>query len=134
MKAIDDLEAELQSAMDALFLLFGCVAVVIGALVALAINPPAILNEIPYLTTQVLPRAGQAVVVLFSSMILLRVGQIPGILRRSLALRHKIAVEEARRKTLENAPKPTAARASFESHPDFGKTVTLDELPGRDVH
>lgn len=134
VKAIDDLQVELQAAMDALFLMFGCVAVVIGGLVALTIDPPTILVNIPYITTQILPRTGQAIVVLFSSIILLRIGQIPAILRRSLAVRHRIAVEEARRKTLERAPKPAAVRGSFETHPDFGKTVTLDELPNRDVH
>lgn len=134
VKALDELETELQSAMDALFLLFGCVAVVIGGLVALATPPPPLFQKVPYLTAQILPRGGQAVVVLFASITLLRVGQIPGILRRSLGMRHKIAVEEARRKTLDKAPTSAATRASFPTHPDFGKSISIEDVPGRDPH
>lgn len=132
VKALDELEHEIQIAMDALFLLFGCVAVVIGALVALAVRPPAILTHVPYVTTDVLPRVGQGIVLLFSTVILVRAGQIPGILRRSLAVRHKIAVDEARRKTLEKAPTAAAARASFATHPDFGKSVPFEQPSSRE--
>jgi uncharacterized protein YacL len=132
VKAIDELEREIQIAMDALFLLFGCVAVVIGALVALAIKPPALLTHMPYITSDILPRSGQGLVLLFSTIILLRVGQIPGILRRSLAVRHKIAVDEARRKTIEKAPTAAAARASFATHPEFGKSVPFDPPSSRE--
>jgi len=132
--AINKLEVELQAAMDELFFLFGCVAVAVAALVALAIEPPAWLARVPYLTTEVLPRVGQALVVTAASMILLRAGQIPAVLRRSLAVRHEIAVAEARRKLEENAPEPGAMRQAFANHPDFGKVVTLQELQGRDPH
>lgn len=129
---LDELESELQSAMDALFLLFGCVAVVVGALVALTIPPPSLLTKIPYLTSEILPRMGQMIVVAFSAITLLRIGQIPAILRRSLSIRHKIAVDEARRKTLEKAPTSAATKASFANHPDFGKTVNLEDIAGRE--
>src|SRR3546814_14248687 len=36
VKAVDELEHELQSAMDALFMLFGCVGIAVVALVSLA--------------------------------------------------------------------------------------------------
>jgi hypothetical protein len=126
--AIDELDAELRAAMDALFFLFGSVAVVVGALVALATPAPAIFSYIPLLSSQILPRVGQAVVVVFSAMTLLRIGQIPAILRRSLAVRHKIAVTEAKRKTLEKAPTPTDVKAAFPTHPEFGKVVNLEDL------
>lgn len=129
--AINELDTEIQSAMNALLFLFGCVGIVVGALVALAIPAPPVLDQIPLVTSQVLPRFGQAIVVLFSVLILLRVGQIPAILRRTLAVRHQIALDEARRKTLENAPAAGSAQTSFAPHPDFGKTVTLEELPPR---
>lgn len=129
--ALDELEGELQAAIDGLLLLFGCVAVVVGALVALATPPAAILANVPYLTTQILPRLGQGTVVVFSAIILIRVGQIPAILRRSLVVRHKIAVEEARRKTLEKAPAAGASQQMFATHPDFGQSVHLDDLPGK---
>jgi len=47
-------------------------------------------------------------------------------------IRHRIAVAEARRKTLENAPDPGAMREAFPTHPDFGKTVDLGELQRRE--
>lgn len=129
--ALDELNAELHAAMDALFLMFGSVAVVVGALVALSTPPPVAITGLPYLTSEVLPRVGQAVVVIFSALILLRVGQIPAILRRSLAIRHKIATDEARRKILERAPAPDASRAAFPTHPDFGKSVKIEDVAGR---
>ena len=127
--AIDELNAELQAAMDALFLIFGCAAVAVGALVALSTPPPPLLTRVPYLATEILPRAGQAIVIVFSMVTALRTGQIPAILRRSLAVRHKIAAEEARRKTLEKGPTPASVRAAFATHPDFGKTVDLQDVP-----
>src|SRR3546814_12008526 len=63
VKAVDELEHELQSAMDALFMLFGCVGIAVVALVSLATQPAAILTRIPYLTSELLPRLGQTVVV-----------------------------------------------------------------------
>jgi hypothetical protein len=134
VKAIDELNHELEAAMDALFLLFGCVGIVVFALVALATPPPTLLTRIPFVTTDVLPRAGQAVVVISSFLTLLRVGLIPGVLRRSLAIRHRIAIDEARRKTLENAPKTEEMRATFTTHPDFGKPVRLEDIQGGDPH
>lgn len=130
--ALDELEAELQNAMDALFLLFGCVAVVVGALVALTMPSPSALVKVPYLTAEILPRIGQMIVVAGSSLTLLRIGEIPAILRRSLSVRHKIAVDEARRKTLEKAPTSAAMKASFANHPDFGKTVKLEDIVPRE--
>ena len=134
VKAINRLHVELEAAMDALFFLFGCVAVAVGALVTLAIPPPEVFAKIPYLSTDVLPRGGQAVVVCAVTMILIRAGQIPAILRGSLSVRHEIAVAEARRKLAENAPKPGAMKQAYANHPDFGKVVTLDEVQGRDPH
>lgn len=128
--AIDELNLELKSAMDALFLLFGSAAIVMGALVSLSIAPPPALTHLPWLTSETLPRAGQAIVVLFASITVVRFGQVPAILRRSLVVRHKIAADEARRKTLENAPAQAAVRAAFQTHPDFGKTVRLEEVTG----
>lgn len=124
--ALNDLEAELQAAMDAMFSLFGCVAVVMGALVALSVEPPAILSKVPYLTSEVLPRVGQGVVVLSSSFIILRVGILPAILRRTLEMRHKIAVDEAKRKNLEKAPTSADVLKAFPTHENFGKSINID--------
>src|SRR3546814_6390453 len=70
----DLLEHELQSAMDALFMLFGCVGIAVVALVSLATQPAAILTRIPYLTSEILPRLGQTVVVGASAITLMRIG------------------------------------------------------------
>src|SRR3546814_19535425 len=91
----DLLEHELQSAMDALFMLFGCVGIAVVALVSLATQPAAILTRITYLTSEILPRLGQTVVVGASAITLMRIGTIPAILRRSLSVRHRIAIDEA---------------------------------------
>lgn len=130
--AINKLEQELQSAMDALFLLFGCVGVVVIALVALATPAPAVLGRVPLLVPEVLPRAGQAIVAGASALTMLRIGQIPAILRRSLQIRRDIAVDEARRSILEKAPSSASTQAAFPNHPDFGKSVSLDQASGRE--
>lgn len=134
VQAINKLEAELQAGMDALLFLFGCVALSVGALITLAIPAPALLTGIPYLTSQILPRFGQMIVIAVIGLIVLRAGQLPGILRRSLAVRHEIAVAEAKRKLSENAPDSEAVRKSFASHAEFGKTVTLNETLGKEHH
>lgn len=133
VKALDELQAELTAAMDSLFLLFGLVGVSVIALLSLAIPTPPLLAHVPHLAT-ILERLGQAIVAGAAVLILMRAGQIPGILRRSMNIRHKIAVDEARRKTLESAPDPGAMKEAFPTHPDFGKTVDLEELQRRDPH
>lgn len=124
--ALDRLEAELQAALDAMFLLFGCVALVMAALFTLSISPPAILLRVPFLASEVLPRFGQAVVVCFTSVIVLRVGMLPAILRRALSLRHSIAVDEAKRKNAEKAPTSDDLMKAFSTHEDFGKSIPVD--------
>src|SRR3546814_19420865 len=57
VKAVDELEHELQSAMDALFMLFGCVGIAVVALVSIATQTAAILTRIPYLNSEKIGRA-----------------------------------------------------------------------------
>lgn len=121
--SINKLEAELRQAMDALFTLFGAVGIAVLAQIALSIPAPSPLQAVPLLTTELLPRGGQALVVGATALILSRIGQIPGILRRTLAIRHESALEEARLKLASNAPEAGAMRRSFATHPDFGKAV-----------
>lgn len=129
--ALNELQLELTAAIDALFLLFGLVAVSVVALFALSIPTPSIIVDIP-LIAAALNRFGQALVATASMLIIIRSGQIPGILRRSLNLRHKIAVDEARRKTKEAAPEQGAVKASFSTHPEFGKAINLEDVHKRD--
>ncbi|MGO7133424.1 hypothetical protein AB9E06_21460 [Rhizobium leguminosarum] len=128
VQALNNLQKELDAAMDALFFLFGCIVLAIGALVSLSIHPAEFMIKIPYLTTEILPRLGQALVVMATGMVLFRAGQIPGILRRSLAARHEIAIAEARSKLESNAPAAADIRQAFATHPDFGKVVSLQDL------
>lgn len=125
--AINRLEQELHAAMDVLFLLLGLVGVIFAAIFMLGISPPSVLENVPLLTSEILPRFGQSVVVGGTALILMRAGQIPAILRRSLLIRHEIAVDEARKKTLENAGKVPDSKSLFGSDPNFGKSITVDE-------
>jgi hypothetical protein len=131
VQAIERLERELQAAIDALFLLFGCVALSIGALVSLAIPPATFMTKVPYLTTEILPRIGQALVVGPTALVVWRAGRIPGIMRRALEIRREIAVDEARRKVIENAPTSDTARQGFATAEDFGRPVSLQDLATR---
>lgn len=131
--ALNELQRELTAAMDALFLLFGLVGVAVIALLALSIATPPIVADIPFVAGG-LQRFGQALVVSASMLIVMRSGQIPGILRRSLNIRHGIAADEARRKTNEAAPEQGAVKASFPTHPEFGKTVKLEDVQNSDPH
>lgn len=130
--AINELNDELQSGIEALLQIFMYVVIVVAALLSLSMAPPALLSKVPHLSSQFLPRLGQAVAIAFSAMTIMKSGTIPAILKRSLAVRHKIAAEEARRKTVEKAPPPSAAQASFPTHPDFGKATALEDVIRRD--
>lgn len=126
--AIDRLRDELMSATDALLQLLALVGIVFASVLMLSIAPPVGLIHIPLLFTQLLPRAGQAVVVGGSVVIVLRASLVPSILRRCLTIRHEIAVDEARKKTIENASKVGEAGKLFTRDPAFGKTMTLAEV------
>lgn len=131
VSALNDLEWEIQAAMDALLFCFGCIGIAIAALLALSIEAPAFLKQVPILTQQVMPRAGQAFVVCASSLVLWRAGQIPAILRRTLSVRHKAALEEARGKLDDKVPSGSNIRQGFATHADHGKVVSLQELQDR---
>ncbi|WFR96528.1 hypothetical protein [Rhizobium tumorigenes] len=128
--AVNQLQKELQAAIDALFFIFGCVIVAVGALLSLLIEPAAFMTRVPYLTSEILPRAGQAIVCAATGLVIWRAGQIPAILRRSLKVRYEIAVSEARSKVDANVPAASQTKQAFATHPDFGKVVSLQELQG----
>nr|WP_314075212.1 hypothetical protein [uncultured Roseococcus sp.] len=121
IKAINELENELKSAIDALFFLFGCTVLAVGTLVILSL-------KLRLFGLGIAPRVGQAVVVATVAMVFWRAGQIPAILRRTLAIRRDIAVAEARRDLAEKAPEAGAVRQSFATHPEFGKVISLRDL------
>lgn len=125
--ALDELKDELDAAMDALFLLFGCVGVAIASLAAMSVEPPDFLVSIPLLTSEILPRFGQMVTMVATTLIVTRAGQIPAILRRTLVVRHRIATDEARTKINDNAPDAEAIKKAFATNPEFGKTVKIED-------
>ena len=133
VKALNDLRDELTAAMDALFLLFGLVGFSFVLLLILTFPFPKPLTVVPHLSNA-LDRGTQALIVAACVLVILRAGQVPGILRRSMAIRHQIAVDEARRKTAEKAPEAGSVASAFANHPDFGKTIDLDELRQRGPH
>lgn len=114
--------------MDAMFFLFGCIGLSVASLFMLSIQPPSWLISVPYLTTQILPRLGQAFVIAPALAVVWRAGQITGILRQCLKTRHEIARIEARAKLEKNAPVGSALKQSFAKHPHFGKVVSLQDI------
>lgn len=116
--------------MDVLFFLFGCVGLIVAALFCLSIQPPKVLTGVPYLTTELFPRVGQALVVAATYATFTKIGRIPAILRDMLKIRHAIAISEARRSTLNNAPGNDVGPSTFPTNPEFGKSVSLDDLLG----
>jgi hypothetical protein len=127
VQSLNALKHELSAAMDALFALFGLVALAVAVLLSLAIQAPQTIAKIPHMVS-ILEHSGQAVLCGCVVLIVMRAGQIPGILRRSLEIRHRIAIDEARRKTIESAPRQGEMTSAFPTHPDFGKNVKLDDI------
>lgn len=126
VQGLEKLNAEISAAMDALLFMFGCIAVAFFGLMILSI-PPTFLNKIPFLTTEILPRVGQAVVLTSVIAIVRRSSQIPAILRKTLAMRKDIAIEEARKKLKDKLPSASEIRESFSRHPDFGEVINIDQ-------
>ncbi|WP_158014021.1 hypothetical protein [Sphingomonas sanxanigenens] len=126
--AINSLQKELVSAIDALFFLLACVGIVFAALFSISIPTPALLTRIPYLSTEIFPRFGQSLVIGGSALIILRAWHVPAILRSALRIRHDIAVDEARKKTVENAAHSANTDKLFPRDSEFGKTINLSDL------
>ena len=126
VQGLEKLNAEISAAMDALLFMFGCIAVAFLGLMILSI-PPTFLNKIPFLTTEILPRFGQAVVLTSVIAIVRRSSQIPAILRKTLAMRKDITIEEARKKLKDKLLSASEIRESFSRHPDFGEVINIDQ-------
>ncbi|WP_308720882.1 hypothetical protein [Komagataeibacter xylinus] len=124
VSALKALRAELAAAVDALFFILGLVGLIVFTLVVRSLQMPDVLRAIPYVHA-IIVRGSQAFVVGCTAMTLLCATQIPAILRRSLDIRYQIAVDEARRKTSENAPPPGEMAKHFSTDPEFGKSFPL---------
>jgi hypothetical protein len=126
VQEIERLEEELRAATDILFLLFGCIALSIGALVSLAIQPPSFLTRIPHLTTEILPRIGQALVVGPAFFVIWKAGTIPAVMRKALEIKREIAIDEAKSKVNEKAPSRESLRQGYATQEDFGRVVSVE--------
>jgi hypothetical protein len=124
---ITELQKELRSAVDTLFVLFALAAAAVLVLLALSMRTPEPLRVVSWLPA-VLERSGQAIVGFLTMTVLVRSGRIPGIIRRSLDIRGQIAIDEARRKTVEKAPKAGQVSERFQTRAGFGQTVSLSEV------
>jgi hypothetical protein len=131
VQEIERLEHELNAAIDVLFLLFGCVVLSIGALVSLAVQPPVFLNRVPHLTTEILPRVGQALLVGPTFFVIWKAGTIPAAMRKALEIKREIAVDEARSKINEKALSHEALRQGYATTENFGRSVSVETIKGK---
>lgn len=125
---LDELGTELSSTVDALFGVFGLIALTVLALMALAMPMPFSLH-LPEQLRPIPSHLGQGVVGFTLALAVGRSGTIPGAIRRSLKLRTVIAVDEAAKKTNEKADVvKKQARAGFSTKKGFGRTTRLEDL------
>jgi hypothetical protein len=130
VKTIQELQAELLSSVDMLFLMLGFIGVAVVALLTLAIPAPQIASQLVS-GDVILNRIGQGLVVASVLLVLQTSAAIPHSIRRSLNLKAELALEEARRATRENAPKPGTTAKAFANPEGFGRVVALSELQER---
>lgn len=119
------LGAELTKTVDALFGVFGLIALSVLILMALAMPMP-FAEYVPDYFQLIPHRFGQGLVGFVGLLAIARSGTVPGAIRRSLTLRTKIAVDDARKRTYENADVVKAkARSGFKRKEGFGRTSSL---------
>lgn len=146
------LREELRSGVDALLYIFGFIAATALVLMMLSVggghgnyslaswvvaafkiqDMALILDSIPdpaSIAWYAVPAAAQAAAFSFVVVVIRKAGTIPGIIRRSLELRAEMAIEEARRQTLENAPAAGKTAEAFKNTEGFGQRVALSDLP-----
>lgn len=129
---LGDLGDELGATVDALFGIFGLIALTVVVLLALAVPTP-FADRIPEQVRFAPSLVGQGLVCFFGALTVARSGAIPSAIRKSLQLRTKIAVDEARKKTMERADAAGKKTASgFATRDGFGETTALSDLKGKD--
>ena len=125
-----DLGSEMRRMLRALFVVLGLTGLSVLALVALAVPTPW---RLPGLLDNWVVRShiGQSLALasIFFTLDATRV--IPRSFFRCLGLKLDIVVEEARQKTVDNAPKVGETSASFKTKPGFGTVRTLEEVRAR---
>ena len=128
---LEDLGVEVGRTVDALFGIFGLIAMTVVMLMALSIPTP-FGEYIPEILQSFPSRSGQGLVGALGVLTVSRSGAIPAAIRKSLTLRTAIAVEEARKRTNEKAEAVKAtARAGFSTKEGFGRTTQLEDLQSR---
>lgn len=128
VKQLGDLGAELERTVSALFAIFGLIAVAAVALTALAIPMP-FYDRLPPMVQALPSRIGQGLVGVIAVLVVAKSGTVPSAIRRSLALRTEMAVDDARKKTLENAD-DAKANTGFRTKEGFGRITSISDLRG----
>nr|WP_313041026.1 hypothetical protein [Brevundimonas diminuta] len=124
---LGDLGSELGRTVDALFGIFGLIALTVIVLMALAIQTP-FGDYIPPVLASAPSRIGQGFVAFLGMLIVSRSGAIPGAISKSLSLRTTIAVDEARKRTVEQADvAKVKTRSGFVTKEGFGRTTRLHD-------
>ena len=129
VRAISELHDEMVETIGGLWSILKWVAFAVVGLAIAGINlplelPDAILKLHPDYVQSVgrsVPRIGQFIVGLATSMAVWRFLNVPKSLRRSLDLRKHIAIDEARRKIGEKAPNANAVHNMFGTRAGFGE-------------
>lgn len=127
---LSQLKHELESCVSALFVLFGLICLSVGQLLLLSLPVTEMVQQwLPLFTLpKFVDRIGQAIVFGLLGFVLLRAFLIPAIVQRSLAIRAEIAIEEAQRRTKENAPGHGEIAATFKTKSGFGDQIKLAEI------
>ena len=126
VKQLGELGDELERTVTALFSIFGLIALAAVVLMALAIPTP-FYDRLPPILQPLPAKIGQGLVGVIAVLVVAKSGAVPGAIRRSLALRTDMAVDDARRKTHENAEE-AKANTAFRTKEGFGRVTQLTDL------
>lgn len=130
VKSLGELGAELEQTISVLFAIFGLIALAMLVLMTLAIPMP-FGALVPNSLRPVPAIIGQGFVGFIGVLVVCKSGTVPGAIRRALSLRTDIALDEARRKTVERAG-DAAAKTGFQTKSGFGRITNLDDLKSKD--
>ena len=123
---ITELHHELESAVRRLISTFGSIALAVGYSIVFLMRDRLIMVEgelygICY--EVILSSVAQALLAALLVIVFFQIAHVPTILLRSLSIKREIAIEEARLRLDETAPKLVDIKASFPTSSEFGKRV-----------
>lgn len=130
------LRDETLQSVNVLLFLFGCAAIAVASVFIVTAGVPRLLFSVPVIGdilrhrwgVILVPALGQGTTLFFVGLIVARAGLFPTAIRKTLGATADIAIEEARRRTIENAPAPGETAQSFKTREGFGRRHTLEEI------